>query len=99
MEFSKRNVWALVLIGFGLLIILDRFGFGLGSLLSWIFPLALIGLGYIGIKNDRSFFGWLLLIIGLISLLGKFAGIFGLIIAAALIWYGISILKKGGKAY
>ncbi|GIQ68382.1 hypothetical protein DUZ99_00920 [Xylanibacillus composti] len=99
MELSKRNIWALILIGLGLLIILNRFGLGLGPLMGWIIPLALIGLGYIGIKNNRSFFGWVLLIIGLISLLGKFAGLMGLIIAVALIWYGISILRKGGRAY
>jgi len=99
LEFSKRNMWALILIGFGLLVILDWFGLGLGNLMGWIFPLALIGLGYIGIKNDRSFFGWLLLVIGLISLMGKFAGIMGLIIAAALIWYGVTLLRKGRKVY
>lgn len=94
MELNGKNMWAFILIGIGLLIIAGHIGFGLGTLLSWLVPLALIGLGYYGIKNNRSFFGWLLMIIGLFGIASKFAGFFGIIIAICLIGYGVSMLRK-----
>ena len=95
----KVNGLAVLLIAVGALIILDKVGFGLGSLMSFIIPVALVVLGYISIKNGSKFFGWLLLVIGLICLIGKLSGIIGILIAAGLIYYGVTLLKNRSKAY
>ncbi len=95
----RINGLAILLIGCGALIILDELGLGLGSLMSFIIPIGLTVLGYISIRNGSKFFGWVLLVIGIISLMGKFSGIIGLVIAAGLIYYGITLLKDRSKVY
>lgn len=96
MKITKKSGLALLLIGLGVLLLAGKFGFSPGGLFKLIFPAALAMLGYIGIRNGRTFVGWTLLIIGLAVLLGHFAGLIGLLLAVGLIVYGISILKKGG---
>lgn len=95
----RINGFTVLLIVVGALIILGKLGLALGSLMSFIIPVALGILGYISIKNGSKFFGWLLLVIGLICLLGKLSGIIGILIAAGLIYYGITLLKKRSKIY
>lgn len=94
MQWTKQSGFALLLIAFGALILIDKIGFGLGHLMGYIVPFAMVGLGWLGIKNGRGFIGWTLLVIGLIVLLGKFSGLIGLAIAIGLICYGFSMLKK-----
>jgi len=99
MRMNGKTGFAILLIAFGALLLLDKIGFGLGWLMSYLIPLALVGIGYVGIKNGSKFFGWVIFIIGLIALFGKFAGLIGFLIAAGFIVYGISLLKKEKKAY
>ena len=98
MRMNRTTGFALFLIGCGVLIILNRLGLGLGNLLSFLFPIALILFGYIGIKNNRNLIGWVLIILGMIGLLAKLSGLIGLLIAGGLIVYGIYVLKRN-KAY
>ena len=95
----RINGLAVLLIGCGTLIILDKLGLGLGSLMGFIIPVALTVLGYISIKNGSKFFGWVLFLIGIISLMSKFSGIIGILIAAGLIYYGVTLLKDRSKVY
>ena len=88
-----------MLIAFGALLLLSKIGLGLGWLMSYLIPLALIGIGYVGIKNGSKFIGWVIFIIGLISLFSKFAGLIGFIIAGAFIVFGFTLLKKDRNAY
>jgi lia operon protein LiaI len=99
MRMNSKTGFALVLIAFGVLLILNKFGMGLGWFMSYLIPLAMIGLGYLGIKNGSKFFGWLIFIIGMIALLGKFAGLIGFLVAAGFIVYGISLLRRDKNAY
>jgi len=94
MRMNRTTGFALFLIGCGALILLDRLGLGLGNLLGFLFPIALMVFGYIGIKNDRKLLGWGLMILGVIILLGKLSGLLGWIIAGALIVYGVHMLRK-----
>lgn len=94
MRLNGNKGLALFLIAMGALIILDKIGFGLGHLMGYLVPAAIIVLGYIGIKNGSKFFGWVFFILGLLILLGKFSGIIGFIIAIGLIFYGVSLFKK-----
>lgn len=98
MRMNGKTGFALLLIAFGILLLLNKFGLGLGWLMGYIIPLAMVGIGYIGIKNGNKFFGWLIFIIGLIALLGKFSGIIGFVVAAGLIIYGVSLLKQDRRA-
>lgn len=99
MRMNGKTGFALLLIAFGVLLLFNKFGLGLGWLMSYLIPIALVGIGYVGIKNGSRFFGWVIFIIGLIALLGKFAGLFGFLIAAGFIVYGISLLKKERNVY
>lgn len=94
MKLNSKSGLAILLIGCGALILLGKIGFGLGYLMSYLFPIALLGLGYYGIRNGSKFFGWALFVVGLFALIGKFSGLFAIIFAAGLIYFGITILKK-----
>jgi lia operon protein LiaI len=96
---NGKSGFAIVLIALGALLLIGNLGFGLGNLLSYVFPIVLIILGYIGIKNDKKVLGWVLLIIGGMSLIGKFGSILGFIVAIGIIMYGVSLLKRNPKTY
>jgi hypothetical protein len=93
-ETMKRNAgFAVLLIAFGALILLNKFGLHLGPIMSYIVPIAMVGLGYLGIKNGSKF-GWIIAGLGAIILLGKLAGWLAIFLAVGLIIYGVSMLKK-----
>jgi lia operon protein LiaI len=96
----NRNVWlAVLLIGIGVLILLGRLGLPVGNVTEIIIPLAMVGLGWYGIKHGRSTIGWIVLIIGLIALLGALSGLLALIFPIVLILIGWSLLKNRTKVY
>lgn len=99
MSINRKMGLALLLIVFGILLLLDKVGFGLGWLMGYIIPIALVGLGYIGIRNGSKFFGWLFFVIGLIALLGKFSGLIGFAIAIGIILYGVMLLRKESRSF
>jgi predicted membrane protein len=90
---GKRGL-ALLLIACGGLILLSKLGFVMHGLMGFLFPLALAVLGYYGIKRGRSVIGWVLLLIGTLTLLAKFSGFVALAIAAGFIYYGYTLLKN-----
>lgn len=92
MKLDGKNSTALILIGLGALLLLKTLGFGIGSLFSILFPLVLIGLGILGIKNGKSLVGLVLLLIGAISLLAKLASWLAPVLAIGLIVYGCMIV-------
>ncbi|RKN65489.1 LiaF transmembrane domain-containing protein [Paenibacillus ginsengarvi] len=94
MKLNGKSGLAILLIGCGALILLGKIGLGLGFLMSYLFPIALLGLGYYGIRNGSKFFGWVIFVVGLIALLGKFSTLFAIIFAVGLIYFGFTILKK-----
>jgi predicted membrane protein len=94
MELNRKSGFALFLIGCGALMVLDKIGFGLGHLFSLILPLAMLIFGYIGFRGGKKILGGILMILGSIILFGKLSGLIGLILAVALIGFGISMLKK-----
>ena len=94
MKLNGKSGFALFLIACGALILLGKMGYIIHGLFSLLFPLALMFLGGLGIKNGRSFIGWVLLIIGTIGLLSKLGGLFAFLIAIGFIAYGISLLRN-----
>ena len=97
MELNRKSGFAIFLIGCGALMVLDKIGFGVGHLFSYLIPLAMLVFGYIGFQGGRKIFGGALMVIGGMILFGKLSGLFGLILAIALIVYGVSMLKR--RAY
>ncbi|KRE91136.1 MULTISPECIES: LiaF transmembrane domain-containing protein [Paenibacillus] len=93
----KRNTGlAALLIAFGALILFNKLGFHLGdfigSVMGYVIPLIMVGLGYLGIKNDKKI-GWVIAGIGIIILVSKLAGWIIILLAIGLIGYGFSMLK------
>ncbi|MBP1992375.1 LiaF transmembrane domain-containing protein [Paenibacillus eucommiae] len=84
----------LILIAIGALILMNKFGFNLlGPIMSYVIPIAMVALGYLGIKNGNKL-GWLLAGVGAIILVGKLAGWLVILLAIGLIVYGFSMLRK-----
>jgi len=91
----KRNSnlgLAVLLIACGAIILLSLFRFE--GLLGWLIPIAMVVLGYYGIRNGRSTIGWIVFILGFIFLLGKLWGIIAFLLSVAFIWVGWSLLKR-----
>lgn len=94
MKLNGKSGLAILLIACGALILLGKIGFGFGYLIGYLFPIALLGLGYYGIRNGSKFFGWVLFVIGLFALIGKFSWLFAIIFAVGLIYFGVTLLRK-----
>jgi len=91
---NKNSFIAILLIGFGVYLLMNMMGIGTGWLEDFVFPIGLVVLGYFGLKNGRTFIGWLLILIGAIHLMGSLSGLFGWILAVGLIVLGYSLLKR-----
>lgn len=99
MRKSQPNSFAIVLIVMGVLILIGKFTPLLGSLFGVIFSLLLIALGYYGIRRGNSFFGWIILFFGIVSLLSKLAWLIVPLLGIGLIVYGVSALSNGRRNY
>lgn len=97
MKVTGKSGLALLLIGGGALILLSKMGVVFHGLMDILFPAALAFLGYYGIKRGRTVIGWILLLIGTISLLSKMSGFIAILIAGGFIYYGITLLKNNNR--
>jgi hypothetical protein len=87
------NGLALLLIGFGGLIVLGKLGFGLGFLFGLLIPILMIALGAMAWKNGNRLIGGVIAVIGGFILLGKLSFLFIWAAAIALILFGVSMLR------
>lgn len=94
MKWTNKTGTALLIITLGMVILLGKIGWLAGSMTGWIIPITFVLLGYYGVKNGRSWLGWILILIGGIVLLGKLSGFFIWFIAIGLIWYGVRMLRN-----
>lgn len=98
MKMNRNAGFAVLLIVFGGLILMNKFGIHLmGPIMGYLLPIAMIGLGYLGIKNGSKF-GWIIAALGSIILLGKLAGWLVIVFAIGLIVYGVSMLRGSRHA-
>ncbi|MNG35264.1 hypothetical protein D3C84_1219570 [compost metagenome] len=65
-----------------------------GSLFGILVAIVMIALGYYGIRRGNAFFGWIVLFIGVVSLISKLAWIIVPLLGIGLIVYGISSLRN-----
>ncbi|MDQ0092093.1 putative membrane protein [Paenibacillus anaericanus] len=98
MKTNRPNGFAVVLIALGVLVLLGKLTPLLGSLFGLLFTILVIALGYYGIRRGNAFFGWIVLIFGIISLISKLAWLIVPVLGIGLIVYGISSLK-GRRGY
>ncbi|MCZ8513642.1 hypothetical protein O9H85_14590 [Paenibacillus filicis] len=97
MRMNRKTGLAALLIFFGIMILCSKIGgfHHIGhSLIGFLFPLAMVGLGYLGIKNGRSTIGWILVVIGGLILFGKLSGLIAIAVAVGLIVYGFSLFRN-----
>lgn len=94
---NGKTALGVILVIIGGMIVLRFFGFTLGPIFSYIFPIILLGLGYIGLKNGKNWIGMILIAVGAITLLAKLSGVIFLILAVAAILIGVSIIKGKGR--
>lgn len=87
------NGLALLLIGFGGLIILSKVGLGLGFLIGLLIPILVVLLGVMAWKNGNRLVGGVIAVIGGFMLLGKLSFLFVWVAAIALILFGVSMLR------
>jgi hypothetical protein len=101
MKMNRNVGLALLLIFFGALILFGRLGMHHGGphIMSFLFPIALLGLGWLGLRNGRTIIGLILVAIGGITLFAKLSGLIAIALAIGLIIYGISLLKKRPNVY
>jgi hypothetical protein len=90
---NSKTALGVILVIIGGMIVLRIFGFTLGPIFSWLFPIIMIGLGYVGLRNGKNWIGIILIAVGAIMLLGKLSGVLFLILAIAAIAIGISMIK------
>jgi lia operon protein LiaI len=101
-RLNRHIGFALILILFGGLILLNKLGMMFGFhhwhpahyLMGWLIPLAMVALGWYGITRGSKI-AWIITILGAIILLGKMSGLFIIVMAVALIAFGVSMLKRG----
>lgn len=99
MNLKRGNGLAVVLIAIGALMLLGVFGPLVGRLLGLVFPIILIALGYYGVRRGKVLIGWIILMIGVLSLIAKLSWIIGPLLGIALLLFGISLLKKKRNSY
>ncbi|MNZ63295.1 hypothetical protein D3C78_814400 [compost metagenome] len=98
MRKTRPQGFAIILIALGVLILLGKLTPLLGSLFGLLIAIAMVGLGYYGIRRGNAFFGWIVLFFGVIGLMSKLAWLIVPVIGIGLILYGISTLR-GKRSY
>ncbi|TJY39866.1 hypothetical protein E5161_18190 [Cohnella pontilimi] len=87
------NGLAVLLIGFGALLVLGKLGI-FGFLAGLLIPILVLALGVMAWKNGSRMLGAVLGIIGAMMLLGKLSFLFVWVAAIAAIALGVSMIRR-----
>ncbi|MBY9077364.1 hypothetical protein KIH86_15365 [Paenibacillus sp. HN-1] len=93
MRQNKGNGLAVILIAIGAIMLLGMALPLIHGIFRLLFPVILVVLGYYGIKSGRKLIGWIVLFIGVMSLIAKLSWLIGPLLGLALVVWGISVLK------
>ncbi|AIQ65519.1 hypothetical protein PSTEL_22775 [Paenibacillus stellifer] len=100
MRQNKGNGLAVILIAIGAIMLLGMALPLIHGIFRLLFPVILVVLGYYGIKSGRKLIGWIVMFIGVMSLIAKLSWLIGPLLGLALVVWGISVLKgKRGSHY
>jgi hypothetical protein len=92
MSLNKTSGLALLLISIGGFVLINKFGIHF-HIMGYLLPLAIAGLGYVGIRNGKKI-GWFFAILGIVILTAKLSWLISIIFAVLLIGFGISMIKR-----
>ncbi|MBW7476513.1 hypothetical protein K0T92_17485 [Paenibacillus oenotherae] len=95
---NNKSALGALLVILGGLVVLNFIGINLGWIIGMLMPFILIGLGVLGLKNDKKIIGSILIVVGALMLLGKLGGIITLLLAIGLIVWGVSVFKGARRA-
>lgn len=98
MQRRQGNGLAIVVIVLGAIMLMGVALPLIHGIFRLLFPVLLIALGYYGIKSGRKLIGWVVLFIGVMSLIAKLSWVIGPLLGLALIIWGISVLKGKGRS-
>lgn len=93
MNRNKGNGLAVLLIVIGSIMLLGLALPLIHGIFRLLFPVILVVLGYYGIKSGRKLIGWIVLFIGIMSIIAKLSWLIGPLLGLALVVWGISALK------
>jgi predicted membrane protein len=91
---NGKSALGAILVVLGGLMVLKFLGIHLGWLIGLLMPFILIGLGVVGVKNDKKIIGSILIVIGGIMLFGKLLPLISLLVAIGIIVWGVSMFKR-----
>ncbi|MFC4776073.1 hypothetical protein ACFO9Q_04750 [Paenibacillus sp. GCM10023252] len=92
-----KKALGVIAVVIGGLIVLNFLGIHLGSIIGFLFPFILIGLGFIGWKNNSKLIGGVLMAVGGLIVLGKLSGLIMFAAAVGLIVWGVSLFKRSKR--
>jgi hypothetical protein len=92
MSMNRTSGFALLLIFLGAIVLFSKIGFHI-HIMGYVIPLAIAGLGYVGIKNGKKM-GWFFAILGIVILAAKLSWLISILFAVLLIGFGVSMMKK-----
>jgi hypothetical protein len=87
------NGLAMLLIGFGVLLVLGKLGI-FGFLMGLLIPILVIGLGVMAWRNGNRVLGGIIGFVGAMMLFGKLSFLFVWVAAIALIVFGVSRIRR-----
>ncbi|WP_019908537.1 hypothetical protein [Paenibacillus sp. HW567] len=100
MQRRQGNGLAIILIVLGAIMLMGIALPLIHGVFRLLFPILLVVLGYYGIKSGRKIIGWVVMFIGVMSLIAKLSWIIGPLLGIALVVWGISVLKgKSNRTY
>ncbi|WP_201755626.1 LiaF transmembrane domain-containing protein [Paenibacillus glycinis] len=92
-----KNALGVILVVIGGLMVMKFIGIHLGWIIGILMPFILIGFGVVGIRNNSKVIGSILIVVGGLMLLPKLFGLISLLLAIALIVWGVSMFKNRQK--
>lgn len=90
---NNKSLLGVILLALGGLLLLKIFGISLGPIIGFLFPIVLIGLGIVGLRNESKLIGGVLVLVGGLILLSKLGWVLLLAGAIGLIACGAALLK------
>ncbi|MBJ6360206.1 hypothetical protein ACFOQM_02600 [Paenibacillus sp. GCM10012307] len=96
---NNKTLVGVVLVLLGGLFALKIIGITLAPLMSLVFPFILIGLGAVGLKNNKPIIGTGMIVVGVLMVMAKLHGLMLLIAAIVLIVWGVSMFKGNKRVY
>jgi len=98
-QMNGKTLLGVILVVLGGLFAFKTIGVSLAPVFGLIFPFVLIGLGAIGLRNDKRFVGTAMVVLGVLMLMSKLHGLLLVGAAIGLIALGVYLVNNKNRAY